>query len=113
MARTQLHEIEIAIDDGYLRITPFRMRIQYHDKLTPSFVADTTKKARMFKCLVSPKNQELISYILDLDEWQMRGNWDGYRDWRNSEYLMVGDTPARLKRWLDELPSYELRLERV
>ena len=111
MAKTQVHEIEIAIEDGQLKITPYRLQIQYHDSLTPRLVGDTTKKGKVFKCALTKKNHELVAYILDLDEWELRGNWDGYSDWQFTDYLRVGDTPERLKKWLDELPIYELRLE--
>lgn len=115
MARTQLHDIEICVEDGYLKVIPYKLQIQYHDNLTPYFVADTSTKgqSKMFKCVFTPKNHDIISYVFDLEEWQMRGDWEGFSEWNTTEYLTEGEAPERIKRWLSELPSYELTLERV
>jgi hypothetical protein len=111
MAKTRVYDIEICVEEGQLKIIPYRLQIQYQDTLTPYFSTDTTKKAKVFKCAFTKKNNDIISYVLDLDEWEMRGDWDGYSDWQVTDYLQEGDTPNRIKKWLEELPTYELRLE--
>lgn len=113
MAKTQLHDIEICIEDGWLKIIPYKLQIQYHDRLTPLFVADTSTsgQSRMFRCKLNKENHSLIAHILDLDEWEMRGDWDGFSEWNTTEYLDQGETPERIKKWLQALPSYELKLK--
>lgn len=111
MARTKVYEIEICVEEGYLKVIPYRLQIQYQDILTPYFSADTSKKSKIFKCAMNKKNHDIISYVLDLEEWEMRGDWEGFSEWHTTDYLYEGETPERIKKWLDELPTYELKLE--
>lgn len=111
MAKTKVYDIEICVEEGYLKLIPYQLEIQYGNKLTPSFATNTNKKAKAFKCAFSKKNHDIISYVLDLEEWEMRGDWEGFSEWHTTDYLYEGNTPERIKKWLDELPTYELKLE--
>jgi hypothetical protein len=111
MAKTKVYDIEICVEDGYLKLIPYQLQIQYQGTLKPFFSTNTDKKAKVFKCAFTKKNNDIISYVLDLDEWEMRGDWEGFSEWHTTDYLHEGDTPERIKKWLDELPIYELKLE--
>lgn len=111
MAKTKVYEIEICVEEGYLKVIPYKLQIQYDDIMKPYLCADTSKNKKVFKCAMNKKNHDVISYVLDLEEWEMRGDWDGFSEWKTTDYLFEGDTPERIKKWLDELPTYELKLE--
>ena len=113
MAKTKVYEIEICVEEGYLKVIPYKLQIQYDDIMKPYFSADTSKKgqSKVFKCAMTKKNHALVAHILDRDEWELRGDWEGFSEWQTTEYLDQGDVPERLKKWLDELPTYELKLE--
>lgn len=115
MAKTKLHDIEVCVEDDTLQVIPYRLEISYENG-TPYFSADTSTEgqAEIFECdITDKKNADLIAYILDLEEWQMRGDWDGYSAWDTTEYLTKGKTPSKIKAWLKRLPEYELSLEAV
>lgn len=110
MAQTKLRDINIVIEDGKLTITPYKLEVSADGYLS----GDHSSKGQgsIFTCVFDKRNHDIISYVLDLEEWEMRGTWDGYENWDTTEYLTKGETPARIQKWLDKLPTYEIRMTR-
>lgn len=113
MAKTKLYDIEICVEDGVFKIIPYKLELAY-DNGVPFFSTDTSEagQAKVFQCkLTDKRNRDLIAYVLDLEEWnETRTYWDGFSEWQTTEYLTVGDTPARISKWADSLPEYKLEL---
>lgn len=114
MAKTKLHDVEICIEDNLLKIIPYKLRLQYRDRMTPYFEADTSTQGQgpIFECdITEKKNKSLIAYVLDMENWdEVRSYWEGFSEWNTTEYLNQGEVPARIKVWLRKLPTYELSL---
>lgn len=109
MATTKLHDVNIVIEDGKLNIYPYKLEMS---KDGPWFTGDysTYGQGPTFSCAFNKRNHEIIAHILDLEEWEMRGSWDGYDSWDTTEYLAKGEPPARIQKWLDKLPEYEIKM---
>jgi len=108
MAQTKLHDLNIVVEDGKLSLIPYKLQIS----VDGYFSGDYSKKGQgpVFTCVFDKRNHDIISYVLDLEEWEMRGTWDGYDSWDTTEYLTKGDVPPRIQKWLDKLPTYEIRM---
>ena len=107
---TRLHDIEVCIEDGVFQIIPYKLYINEENHITAD--TSTAGQSKMFECKVNDKrNRELIGYVLDRENWyETREYWDGFSEWNTTEYLTVGDAPARITKWLKSLPLYEITI---
>lgn len=112
MAKTKMHDINIRIDNDTLQIIAYKLMITSTD--TESYFGTDTRfvSGKVFECPINHKpNQDLIAYVLDLEYWnETRTYWDGYSDWQTTEFLTIGDVPARIAKWLAKLPQYEIQI---
>lgn len=110
MAKTKLHDIEICVEDGEFKIIPYKLEVGDDNY----FHGDYSDKGQgpVFKCsLVDKRNRDVIAYVLDLENWdETRTYWEGFSEWQTTEYLTQGQIPAKIQKWLDKLPEYELSL---
>ena len=114
MANTQAYRINIEVTDGYLTITPYKVELNYlgdSTVFTTSYERPSTRSNHIFKCRMNQANHDVISYVLDSEEWQNRTYWDGYSEWEYTTYLTVGETPDKIQKWLAKLPRYEIKLQ--
>lgn len=114
MANTQAYKLHIEVVNGYLEILPYKLELNYlgdSTVFTTSFERPTTRSQHKFKCAMTKANHDVISYVLDSEEWQNRGSWDGYEAWEYTTYLTVGVTPDKIQKWLAKLPRYEMKLK--
>jgi hypothetical protein len=109
MALTKLHDINITIEDGKLSITPYKLEISSEGYFTGDY--SSKGQGPTFTCAFNKRNHEIISHVLDLEEWELRGSWDGYDSWDTTETIAMGTPPERIQKWLDKLPEYELRMK--
>jgi hypothetical protein len=112
MAKTKMHDINIRIEDDKLKIVAYKLKLQ---KNSNEIYFDTDTRyasGKVFECPINHKpNQELIAYVLDSEYWnETRTYWDGYSDWQTTEFLTIGDVPARIAKWMASLPEYQLTI---
>lgn len=107
MTTTNIHAIDIAIDNDVLSVTPYKIAVDSGD-----FVKSDTRSGRKLELKLSSKaNKEAIGYILDSEEWnEIRTYWDGYGFSDFTTYLTVGEIPAKVQAWLNRLPEYKIAL---
>lgn len=110
MARTQLHDIEICIEEGKFKIIPYKLMISADGYLTGDY--SEAGQSPMFECDLQHKaNRDLIGYVLRRPNWhETRTYWEDFSEWDTTEYLHKGDAPDRLRKWLNKLPIYEVTL---
>lgn len=107
MTTTKIHAIDIAIENNVLSVTPYKVAVQ-----DDMFVKSHVRSGRQLELKLSNKqNRDVIAYILDSEEWDsIRTYWDGYLNKEFTTYLTIGDTPERVKSWLDKLPEYKISI---
>lgn len=107
MATTKAHAIDITIDNDILTVQAYKLGVQGND-----FVKTNEKSGRPLEIAMKAKqNREAIAYILDSEEWDtIRTYWDGYSNHEYSTYLTIGDVPARVAKWVERLPEYNVTM---
>jgi hypothetical protein len=110
MAMTKIHDVEVCVEDGVLKLIPYKLYLNTNGDLSAQ--TDEAGLGPIFTCKLSDKrNRDLVAYVLDSEHWdEMRDYWDGYSDWQESGNLQLGVTPARITKWAKSLPEYELTL---
>jgi len=108
MAKTRIHAIHIFIDNDQLVIEPYKLTIR-----PEGFGRESVPSAKRFHASLKDKrNAEVIGYLLDADNWQdIRTYWDGYQTRKHTSDLTTPLAPARITKWVESLPEYELTLE--
>lgn len=111
MAISKVYDINIYIEDDELRMVAYKLMIDSNNNLTADTSSEGQTGETFTRKLSDKRSRGIISYLLDLDEWEMRGNWDGYDWWHTTDYLQEGDTPAPIKEWYESLDPYVIRIE--
>lgn len=106
MAITKLRHVGIQINEGVLTMSAYKFVL----KGTSLSVDYQWRSEDDFTCNFNKRNHNVIAYILDLEEWDMRGSWEGYSGNTTTEELSIGDTPTRIAKWLKAMKTYELRI---
>ena len=116
MVSSKLRDIEVCVENGTLKIIPYKLKLVYRDGGV-NFETDTstTGQGEIFECDISDKaNQKLVGYVLGLEDSEdISSDWNGHSDWNTTEYLKRPDTPAKIKLWLLNLPLYNLQEVRI
>lgn len=111
MAISKVYDINVWVEDDELKMVAYKLHIDSNNNLT----TDTSKEGQtgevFRRSLKDKRSHSVISYLLDLDEWDLRGNWDGYDWWDTTDYLQVGDTPKPIKDWYESLEPYVIKIE--
>ena len=110
MAKSKVYDIRIEIEDDRLNIRAYKLKVNADNVLSSDEAVDQVGKT-FSRSLKDKRNSSLIGYVLDLDEWNMRGDWNGYKELQYSDYILVGDTPKPLLDWYESLPEYEVKLD--
>jgi hypothetical protein len=107
MATTKAHALDIFVQDDVLIVQAYRLGVSGTD-----FVRTGKKSGRPLEIAMKSKaNRETIAYILDSEEWDtIRTYWEGYFNKEFSTYLTIGDVPDRVRKWVDRLPEYEIKI---
>lgn len=107
MATTKAHALDIFVQDDILIVQAYRLGVSGTD-----FVRTGKKSGRPLEIAMKSKaNRETIAYILDSEEWDtIRTYWEGYFNKEFSAYLTIGDVPDRVRKWVDRLPEYEIKI---
>ncbi len=107
MATTKAHALDIFVQDDVLIVQAYRLGVSGTD-----FVRTGKKSGRPLEIAMKSKaNRETIAYILDSEEWDtIRTYWEGYYNKEYSTYLTIGDVPDRVRKWVDRLPEYEIKI---
>lgn len=106
MATTKLRHVGIRIDDGVLTMSAYKFVLR-GIQLSVDYKWHSEDD---FKCNFNKRNHGVIAHILDLEEWDMRGSWEGYSGATTTEELCTGDIPTRIAKWLKAMKTYELRI---
>jgi hypothetical protein len=107
MATTKAHALDIFVKDDVLIVQAYKLGVQGTD-----FVRTSKKSGRPLEIAMKAKaNREVVAYILDSEEWDtIRTYWEGYSNREFSTYLTIGEPPARVTRWVERLPEYEIKI---
>ena len=110
MARTKLRDIEICVEEGRLKVIPYKLTI---DK-DSYFHADTSTQGqgKILDISMNRKdNKALIDYILECDH-TLRGTWEDFTEWDTTERFFDNPEPMpeRLRNWVEGLPFYEIKM---
>ena len=110
MVMTKIHDVEVCVEDGVLKLIPYKLYIDSNNSLSAQ--TDEAGLGPIFTCKLHDKrNKDLVAYALDLEDWdEVRSYWDGFSEWQESGNLQLGEVPARIKKWARSLPEYELSI---
>ena len=106
MVKTKLHDVRISVENGILKLTPYKLHISSDNYLSADL--SPAGRGKVFEMSMRSPDKDLIDYILDTDH-TMRGDWEDFAGSSSTERLAV-NPPERLQKWLDKLPTYELSL---
>lgn len=108
MVKTKLRDIEISVQAGILKVTPYKLQVSADNYLS----GDISERGRgkVFEMSMRSPDKDLIDFILGTDH-TMRGDWEDYLTHDTTERLAI-NPPERIQKWLDKLPEYELTLRR-
>jgi hypothetical protein len=107
MTTTNVHAIEISIDNDILTVQGYQIAVEGND-----FVRTDKRSGRPLQiAMKSKQNRDSVAYILDSDEWDsIRTYWDGFFEREFSTYLTVGEVPDRVAKWVERLPEYKITI---
>jgi len=102
--KTKDYEYNIYVLDGVLSLSAYQLEIASNGQVqvrTDNYVSERYD--------MTPENHDVISYLLDSDDWADDiAYWDEHDDWHGLEYLTEGDVPAMIAEWVNNLPEYEM-----
>jgi hypothetical protein len=117
MAKTKLRDIEICVEEGILKVIPYKLFLNEGGYLEGDY--SSKGQGKILSVAMNRKdNKPLIDFILDVDH-SLRGDWEGFSEWDTTErfydFELQNDTimPERLKKWLEAMPFYEVGFYKV
>lgn len=113
MAKTKLRDIEICVEEETLQVIPYKLFIDREGFLGGDYSSEG--QGSVLSVAMNRKdNKPLVDYILEVDH-SLRGDWDGFSEWDTTErfydYANTSsqEMPKRLLKWLQAMPSYEVK----
>lgn len=110
MAQTKLRDIEICVEEGKLKVIPYKLTLDKENY----FHADTSTQGqgRILEVAMNRKdNYPIIDYILECDH-TMRGDWEDFSEWDTTERFFDNPSPMpqRVRNWLEGMPAYHIKM---
>ena len=117
MAKTKLRDIEICVEEGILKVIPYKLFVNAEGHLEGDY--SSSGQGKILSVAMNRKdNKPLVDFILEVDH-SLRGDWEDFSEWDTTErffdFELQSDAimPERLKKWLDTMPSYEMKFPKV
>lgn len=115
MATTKLRDIEICVEEGTLQVIPYKLQLNREGWLEGDY--SELGQGRILSVAMNRKdNYPLIDFILERDH-TFRGDWEGFSEWDTTERFYHTEIntkqsmPERLRKWLEAMPTYEIRFQ--
>lgn len=110
MATTSLRDIEICVEEGKLKVIPYKLTIDRENYFHADYSAQG--QGRVLEIAMNRKdNYPLIDYILECDH-TLRGCWEDFSEWDTTQRFFDNPAPMpeRIQNWLNGLRPYEIKM---
>lgn len=109
IAKSKVYDINVWVDGTELRMVAYRLFIDSDGYLSSDHKLDQVGEV-FSRQMTDKRFEKIVGFLLECEEWQLRGSWDGYDTWFYSDFLLKPSAPKAIRDWYESLPEYEVEL---